>query len=129
MIEHQQQRVEDFRREVAEMRLRDPATGRDRTLLRLGIVLMVVGVAAGIVAYVGSHGSDNPLEQRDYLVTAVAGASVTFVGAALFVRASLAQFLRFWLARLSYEQQTQTDRLVAALSPATTDPDPTVPTV
>ncbi len=30
----------------------------------------------------------------------------------MFLRYSLAQFLRFWLARLIYEQQTQTDRIV-----------------
>jgi hypothetical protein len=29
----------------------------------------------------------------------------------------VAQFLRFWLARLTYEQQAQTDRLVEAIKP------------
>ena len=33
-------------------------------------------------------------------------------GSFLFLRYSLATFLRFWLARLIYEQQTQTDRIV-----------------
>jgi hypothetical protein len=30
----------------------------------------------------------------------------------VFLRYSLAMFLRFWLARLIYEQQAQTDRIV-----------------
>ena len=34
------------------------------------------------------------------------------VGAALFLRYSIAGFLRFWLARLIYEQKAQTDRLL-----------------
>jgi hypothetical protein len=41
--------------------------------------------------------------------------SITVAGGALFVRYSMATFLRFWLARLSFEQQAQTDRVVAAL--------------
>ena len=38
----------------------------------------------------------------------------TVLGAAVFLRYSLAAFLRFWLARLIYEQQSQTERLLAA---------------
>ena len=37
------------------------------------------------------------------------------VGGALFLRYSLAAFLRFWLARFIYEQQAQTDRIVERL--------------
>ena len=42
-------------------------------------------------------------------------AGASSAGAAVFVRYSMAQFLRFWLARLSYEQQRQTDRVVEAI--------------
>ena len=54
--------------------------------------------------------------------SALIGVSVSVVGGALFVRYSVAQFLRFWLARLTYEQQAQTDRVVDALTP-TPPPD------
>jgi hypothetical protein len=111
----QAERVEQFKQEIADMRLRDPATGRDRLLLRAGILLMAVGVGLAIAGYFGSHGTTNPLSQRDFIVTALIGVSVTIVGAALFLRYSIAQFLRFWLARLSYEQQHQTDRLIESL--------------
>jgi hypothetical protein len=111
------QRIEQFRAEVADMRLRDPATGLDRLLVRLGVVGMVTGVCFGIAAWFLSHGTRNPLQQRDALVVAVLGLTIAVVGGALFVKGAVAQFLRFWMARLCYEQQAQADRLVAAVGP------------
>jgi hypothetical protein len=105
-------RVEAFRSEIAEMKVRDPATGRDRLWLGIGVVLMVLGVGLCVVGYAMSHGTTNPLEQRDSMTLAITGVAVSVVGAALFVRYSMAAFLRFWLARLIYEQKTQTDRLL-----------------
>jgi hypothetical protein len=113
----QSQRVEQFKQEIADMRLRDPATARDRMLLRGGVLLMVLGVGLAVAGYFGSHGTTNPLSQRDYIVVALIGVAVTVAGAAVFLRYSMAQFLRFWLARLSYEQQHQTDRVVEAVKP------------
>jgi hypothetical protein len=107
------ERVEQFRAEIADMRLRDPATARDRQLLILGVALLVGGVAATVIAYFMSHGTTNPLTQRDAIIVALAGVAVTIAGGALFLRYSLATFLRFWLARLIYEQQSQTDRIVS----------------
>jgi hypothetical protein len=104
--------VEQFKAEISEMRLRDPATARDRQLVRLGVALLVGGVAATVIAYFISHGTTNPLTQRDAIIVALAGVAVTIAGGALFLRYSLATFLRFWLARLIYEQQSQTDRIV-----------------
>jgi hypothetical protein len=111
----QSQRVEEFKQEIADMRLRDPATARDRMLLRTGAVMMVIGVAFTIAGWLGSHNTSNPLSQRDYIIVALIGVSVSVVGSALFVRYSFAQFLRFWLARLSYESQHQTDRIIDKL--------------
>ena len=105
-------RVEQFKAEIADMRLRDPATARDRQLLRLGVVLLAGGVATTVIAYFVSHGTTNALTQRDAIIVALAGVAVTIAGGALFLRYSLAAFLRFWLARLIYEQQSQTDRIV-----------------
>ena len=115
------ERVEQFKQEIADMKVRDPATGRDRVLLRLGVALMVIGIALAIVAYFMSHGasadaaSQGPAEQRDAVVLALGGIASAIVGGALFVRYSLAGFLRFWLARFVYEQQAQTDRVVERL--------------
>ena len=98
------------------MGLRDPATRRDRTLLRVGAALLAIGPLVTFVAYATSHATTSPLEQNDAQIGALIGLTVTVVGAALFVRYSMAQFLRFWLARLSFEQSTQTDRIVDALT-------------
>jgi hypothetical protein len=58
------------------------------------------------------------------------GVALTVAGAALFLRYSLAGFLRFWMARLSYEQKAQTDRIVASLggAPASGAPSASTPT-
>lgn len=103
-------RLEQFKTEIAEMRLKDPVAGRDTMLLRLGAALLVIGVAACVVAYFLSHSTSDPLAQRDDLTIGLAGVAVTVAGAALFVRYSLAAFLRFWLARLIYELRVQGDR-------------------
>jgi hypothetical protein len=114
MLEHPD-RVEQFKTEIAEMRLPDPASGRDRLFLRGGVVLMIAGVITALVGYSMSHSTKNLLQQNDAQVLAVIGLTVAVVGSALFLRYSFATFMRFWLARLSWEQQAQTDRLVEAL--------------
>ena len=120
-------RIEQFKAEVADMRLRDPATGRDRLLLRLGAAGMAAGVAVAVVAYFLSHGTTNALQQRDAIVQALIGLTLAVTGAALFVKASLATFLRFWMARLCYEQQAQTDRLLAGSATTTNSATPLPP--
>jgi hypothetical protein len=109
-------RVDRFTTEIADMKLPDTASSRDRALLRVGVALMAAGVAIGVVAYVIGHGTTNPLQQRDAIVIAILGLTVAVVGGAVFLRYSMAQFLRFWLARLSWEQQAQTDRVVEAVT-------------
>jgi hypothetical protein len=109
-------RVEQFKAEIAEMKVRDPSRGRDELLGRAGVVLMVLGLALGVVAYFLSHGTSNALQQRDAIVLALIGVSACVVGAALYVRNTLTGFLRFWLARLVYEQKAQTDRMLGTQS-------------
>jgi hypothetical protein len=109
------ERVEQFKSEIADMGVKDPAVARDRLLLRASVALLVLGPVLGIVAYFMSHGTENPLQQRDAIVVALIGVALSVSGGALFTRYAVAQFLRFWLARLCWEQQAQTDRVVAAL--------------
>jgi hypothetical protein len=120
MIESHE-RVEQFKQEISDMKVRDPSTGRDRVWLRVGVALMVVGIVLAIAAYFLSRGASasvtgsGPAAQRDALIVALIGVTSAIVGGALFLRYSLASFLRFWLARFVYEQQAQTDRLVDEL--------------
>jgi hypothetical protein len=107
-------RLEQFQADIAEMRIKDPAVGRETLLLRGGAALMVVGVAVTIAAYFLSHSTFSVADHADDTMIALVGVALTVAGAALFLRYSLAAFLRFWLARLIYEQRAQTDRQVAA---------------
>ena len=114
-------RVERFKAEVSGMRLRDPALKRDRALLVFGAVLLAVGVVVAIYGYALSHAATNDQRQQlDGITIGLIGVAVTVAGGALFLRYSIAQFLRFWLARLTYEQQAQTDRVVEAIKPPST---------
>jgi hypothetical protein len=110
------ERIEQFKAEVADMKLRDPATGLDRLLVRLGAVGLVTGIGFGVAAWFISHGTRNPLQQRDAIVAALLGLTIAVVGAALFVKGAIAGFLRFWMARLCYEQQAQADRIAASVA-------------
>lgn len=98
-------RTEQFRRDLAEMKIREPRVGMDGILLKLGLLGLVAGIVVAIVAYTMSHGTNNPLQQRDALTIGLIGVTVSIAGAALFLRYSLAGFLRFWLARFLFEQQ------------------------
>ena len=110
------QRIEQFRAEVADMKLRDPAAGLDRLLVRLGVAGLVTGLGFAVAAWFISHGTRNPLQQRDAIVVAILGLTIAVVGGALFVKGAMAGFLRFWMARLCYEQQAQADRVAASLA-------------
>ena len=90
---------------------------RGRLLVAV-LAAVAAALAITIAAYFGSH-SSNPPTQQDFVVVALIGVALTVVGAALFLRYSFAQFLRFWLARLIYEQQAQTDRIVGTASAKT----------
>jgi hypothetical protein len=91
---------------------------RERNLLRLGGALLVVGPLWVGVAYFVSHAASSSLQQNDALVAALFGCCLAIVGAALFLRYSVGRFLRFWLARLSYEQEAQAARLAEVVDAA-----------
>lgn len=111
MIEHPE-RVDQFKQDIAAMQVRDPAAGRDRLYSRGGATLMIIGVIVTIAGYALSNSTTNPLGQRDAIIVGLIGVAVSVVGSALFLRGSIASFLRFWLARSIYEQKAQTDRIV-----------------
>ncbi|WP_092802811.1 hypothetical protein [Rhodococcus globerulus] len=96
-------RAERFSRELADLKIPDPSAGRSSLWLRLGIALMVLGPALGVGAYLLSHNTSDPLVQRDAIIVAVIGIVVGINGAAIFLRYSLTNFLRFWMARQSHD--------------------------
>ena len=104
-------RADRFVREVAELKIPDPAAGRPRLWLRLGVVLMVLGVALGVSAYFVSHRTTSSFTQGDAITIGLGGVTLSVVGSALFIRYSLTAFLRFWLARQSFDLAMLGDRL------------------
>ncbi|MEU9350567.1 hypothetical protein AB0D65_05985 [Streptomyces griseoloalbus] len=115
-------RAERFVRELAQLKIPDPAAARAALWLRLGGLLMAVGLVLGAVAFPLAHGTDNSLAQGDALAIGLGGITAAVVGAALFLRYSLTGFLRFWLARQSYDLELLGERLTAT-SPATALPE------
>ena len=92
----------------------DPAAGRGGLWLRLGVALLVLGPVLAVVAYFLSHNTSDPLVQRDAIIVALVGVAAGVVGAALFLRYSLTGYLRYWMARQSYDLALLGDRLAGA---------------
>ena len=114
-------RVDQFKAEIAEMKLK---TGRSRAeglLQILGVILMAAGIAIALGAYAASlnvtatPGTNvDVLNSNSYTPLAIAGLATSITGGFLFLRYSLARFLRFWLLRQSYEQRVAIDEASAA---------------
>lgn len=98
-------RLEQFKAEIATMRLKESNPAQDAQRLRIGAVLLGAGIVLGIVAFFISHGTQDALQQRDAIVIALIGVSISLAGLALYLRYGLTQFLRLWLARMIFEQQ------------------------
>jgi hypothetical protein len=109
-------RMDQFKSDVSEMKLRTGTANRDTLLQALGALLMVVGVVIALITYSASL---NQSDTRDVLssgILAVAMLGVAVVGAAIFLRYSMAKFLRLWLLRQLYESQANGDRVVEAIT-------------
>jgi hypothetical protein len=110
-------RADRFARELAELKIPDPAAGRPRLWLRLGAALMAAGLVLAVAAFFMSHTTSDPLVQRDAITLGLAGVTAAVAGSALFLRYSLTGFLRFWLARQSFELAQLADRLAGRDGP------------
>lgn len=102
-------RIEQFEADVVRLGVDAGPIGRERLLAKIGAALLITGPIVAIVAWFLSHGTSDVREQRDALVAAVIGLSLAVSGAALFLRYSLAEFLRFWMLRLVHEQRGSLD--------------------
>ena len=115
-MQGQPDRIEQFKADIAELRITDPSAGRDQLATRVGVAGMVLGVVLGVYAYslsYGAEGGDAALQQNDATIVALIGVTVAVAGAALYLKGALASFLRFWLVRDLHERRAQTDRLLA----------------
>ena len=105
-----------FTAEVADMKLKTGRTRPEHVLQVVGVVLMVGGIVLALGAYAASldvaatPGTNvDVLNASSYETLALVGVATSVVGGFVFLRYSLAQFLRFWLLRQSYDQQRAVD--------------------
>ena len=131
-----QARIEQFRTEIGELKLRGSSSDGEKRLLVIGVVLTLVGIGLAILGavQVGNSGG-SPADQRAFMAQgSFMGLALVIAGAALFVRFSLARYLRFWLIRMTYESRANTDRVVDAIEraaglPTTSTSEPLEPPV
>jgi hypothetical protein len=109
------ERMERLQAEAA--RLNVARAGRwDRWGQVLGAVAMAVGVVVAFLAYQLSLGKDDPRDIDSLQILAICMLALAVAGGAVFLRYSLARFLRFWLLRQLLESQEHIDAVVGALS-------------
>jgi hypothetical protein len=110
------ERMEHFKADVADMKLKTGTADRDSLYQGIGVVLMVAGVVIALITYSASLNQDDlrDVVSSGMLVTVMVG--LALLGAAIFVRYSMSKFLRLWLLRQLYEHQANTDRIVEAVT-------------
>jgi hypothetical protein len=113
-------RATRFKSDISEMKLKTGGGNKENVLQIIGAVLMVAGIAIAFGAYRASLnvkiGNAGQLDSNSWLALALTGLSVTVAGAAMFLRYSIAKFLRFWLLRQMYEGQAHIDQVVDAIN-------------
>jgi hypothetical protein len=108
-------RIERLRSDAAELKVGRGA-GRDGLWQAAGAVAMAAGVVVAFVAYQLSLGKDDQRDIQSLQILASSMLALAVAGGAVFLRYSLARFLRFWLLRQLYEGQAHVDEVVAALT-------------
>ena len=94
------------------------AAESERRLLLLGVLALVLGLLLTVVGGVMvTNTTENvAANQRAFMATGTfLGIALMIGGAALFVRYSMARYLRFWLIRIVHESRVNTDRIVDAI--------------
>ena len=103
-------RLEEFRREVDDLKVTGGRANPERTWMILGAICLAAGVALTLVAWIRTGGTSNSGDFADFAAMGRFGMALTFAGAALFTVMSMRRWLRFWLIRLVYELRDQADR-------------------
>jgi hypothetical protein len=119
-VNENDERIDQFKSEIEGLKLRGSSSEGEKRLLILGVLLVAAGIALAIfgAVEVGLVG-DSPADQRAYMAQgSFLGIALILAGAALFVRFSLARYMRFWMIRLTYESRANTDRIVDAIERA-----------
>jgi len=108
-------RIDEFEAELARLRVRSSSPTTEQRLLVGGLAAMPIGLLLIVIGYIGASGTTELSSQIPYLISGgLLGLGLIVVGAVLFLRYSLARFMRFWLLRLIYEERTRSTAQIAA---------------
>jgi hypothetical protein len=107
-------RLASFRREVGDLKVTGGASNPERLGVRLGIALVVIGLAGAAISWYIAYKAGTFEEIQRLIILGAVFVGVAIVGAVVWVRNSMTRYFRFWLVRLVYEQQDQTGQLIAA---------------
>ena len=107
-------RMQRLKSDAAELNVGKGAA-RDGIWQTAGAIAMAAGVVLAFVAYQLSLGKDDTRDIQSLEILAVSMLALAVAGAAVFLRYSIARFLRFWLLRQLYEGQAHIDQVVSAL--------------
>ncbi len=108
-------KIEEFRAAVADLKLRSGRQRSDLIKEIVGAVLMVGGFVAGLIIYESSLSQGSALNLASEQILALTMLGLVVIGAALFVSGTMARFLRVWMLRQLYEGQAQVDHLVESI--------------
>ncbi|MEQ8841925.1 MAG: hypothetical protein RIB98_13170 [Acidimicrobiales bacterium] len=115
MTDENSPRLQEFQSQVDDLRLSGGKANPERMAVRVAIVLFVVAIGLGLIAYFSSTSASDVRDQNESIILALVAVVVALGAVALFVRASLTRYFRYWLVRLVYEDRANTDRLIEAL--------------
>lgn len=108
--------ADGFAARVQQMHVPEPKADREVLLLWVGAGIVAVGLLLIVAGYWGASGTEYQIDQIPYALSGGGlGLALVVLGTGLILRFSLARLFRYWLARLVYEHQVQTDRTVEAL--------------
>ncbi|MCC6226871.1 MAG: hypothetical protein IT195_10770 [Microthrixaceae bacterium] len=118
-MNEQPDRVAEFTAEIESMKLKAGGAEGEKRLLLLGVLAVGAGIVLAVIGGVQVVNAETLMDQQAYLATgAFLGIALMVAGAALFVRYSLARYLRFWMVRLVFESRANADRIVDAIERA-----------
>lgn len=89
--------------EIVEQLGLDRAPSRERALAVVSMVMATLGPVLGIVAYLVSHNTVDPLTQRDMITVGLLGVSLSVLGGLMLIRFAFTSYFRFWAARVVAE--------------------------
>jgi uncharacterized membrane protein len=107
-------RIDQFKADVADLKVKTNRGRRDSALQGVGLVLMIAGVVVAFIVYQSSTNEGDARNIQSEIILAITMLGLSVIGAALFIFASLARFLRLWLLRQVYEGQENVARVLAA---------------